>query len=315
MSVNNKVVQELEAQTGLYFDTESYCYYGTKKGLFFVAKAINNAWAISVSVCKDGGLPNKAILDMALQECDRIRSCEAQGYRVTYVVKSALTAKKERDALRTVLEILPDFLVRQGFQNCCERTGSTQELGIYVIAGAPHILTRSEYETNSVLVGEQMTSLDLKHENMIAGAVGALLGSLVGVAAILLLSKLGLVSAASGVVMGVCTLKLYEKMAGKLSYKGYIISGLIMLLMVYVANRLDWAIEIAKAFYVDIFTAFRATPSVCREYGLQSDYFLGLGQNLLFTGLGAGSIMFSQRASQKAGRISKVLMETQTNMN
>ena len=49
-------------------------------------------------------------------------------------------------------------------------------------------------------------------DNVIAGTVGAFLGSLIGVACIVILSKLGYVSAVSavsGLVMAVCAIKGY----------------------------------------------------------------------------------------------------------
>ena len=57
------------------------------------------------------------------------------------------------------------------------------------------------------------------------GVVGALIGSLLGAASIILLSQLGYVAAISGVIMAVCALKGYELLGGKLTKKGVIISA------------------------------------------------------------------------------------------
>lgn len=83
-------------------------------------------------------------------------------------------------------------------------------------------------------------------DNVIAGTVGAFLGSLIGVACIVLIRKLGYVSVASGVVMAVCTLKGYELLGGKLTKRGAVISGLFILVMTYIATKLCFAFAVLE---------------------------------------------------------------------
>ena len=52
----------------------------------------------------------------------------------------------------------------------------------------------------------------VKDENVFMGTIGALIGSLVGVAAIILLSRIGLVASVSGFAMGAATIYMYEKL-------------------------------------------------------------------------------------------------------
>lgn len=59
-----------------------------------------------------------------------------------------------------------------------------------------------------------------KRENIVAGAVGAFLGAMLGGACIVMLGQLGYVAALSGMVMAVCALKGYELLGGRLSVKG-----------------------------------------------------------------------------------------------
>ena len=59
---------------------------------------------------------------------------------------------------------------------------------------------------------------------------------------VLILSQLGYVAALSGVIMAVCVLKGYEMLGGKLTKKAVVISAVIMILMTYFADRVDWAI-------------------------------------------------------------------------
>ncbi len=84
-------------------------------------------------------------------------------------------------------------------------------------------------------------------ENVITGTVGAFLGSLIGVACIVLLYKLGYLSMVSGVVMAVCSIKGYALLGGKLTKKGAVISCLLMLVMTYIANKLCFALTVMEA--------------------------------------------------------------------
>ena len=83
-------------------------------------------------------------------------------------------------------------------------------------------------------------------DNVVAGTVGAFLGSLIGVACIVLISKLGYVSVASGVVMAVCSLKGYALLGGKLTKRGAVISSLLMIVMTYIANKLCFALAVME---------------------------------------------------------------------
>ena len=98
-----------------------------------------------------------------------------------------------------------------------------------------------------------------------SGTVGALLGSLLGVVCIIILRQLGYVAAISGVLMAVCPLKGYELLGGKLSNKGIGIACVIMLVMTFVGDRLDWAIVVSRSLGTDFFTSFRAISYLMAE--------------------------------------------------
>lgn len=72
-------------------------------------------------------------------------------------------------------------------------------------------------------------------------------------------------AAISGVIMAVCALKGYELLGGKLTKKGVIISGVIMIVMTYVGDRVDWAIMIARELETDVFYGYRLLPLLLSE--------------------------------------------------
>lgn len=130
----------------------------------------------------------------------------------------------------------------------------------------------AQLQQNKTLVQAQKKQ---KSENVIGGIVGALLGSLVGVACIILVSQLGYVAALSGIVMAVCTLKGYELLGGKLSKKGIAISAILMLVMAYVGDRADWAIVVARELEADFITAFQSIPVLLEQQIIDESSYWG----------------------------------------
>ncbi len=68
-------------------------------------------------------------------------------------------------------------------------------------------------------------------DNVIAGTVGAFLGSLIGVACIVLVNQLGYVSAICGAVMAVCAINGHTRLGGGFSKNGPAISGFLVMVM------------------------------------------------------------------------------------
>lgn len=127
-----------------------------------------------------------------------------------------------------------------------------------------------------------------KRENLVAGIVGAFLGSLLGAACIILVGQLGYVASVCGLVMAVCTMKGYELLGGCLTRKGAVVSGILILVMTFLAYQMELAIELARLVEVDIFVAFRGLSFLMNSaYIDMAAYWGDLGMLYLFTLLGA----------------------------
>ena len=127
-----------------------------------------------------------------------------------------------------------------------------------------------------------------KQENIVAGIVGAFLGSLVGVLCTILIGQLGYVASVSGLVMAVGALKGYELLGGRLSKKGAIISSVLVLVMTYLAHRLSWSVALMRTTGYGLFDCFQAIPRLLEAGALESvSYWGDLVMLYLFTLLGA----------------------------
>lgn len=111
---------------------------------------------------------------------------------------------------------------------------------------APESSITTQPVTQGVSSSSNAPDKDKPKENVLLGTVGAVLGSTVGVVAIVLLDRLGFVAAFSGVVMAAGTILLYEKFANGLSIKGIIICIVVMVLMILLAENIAVSIAIMQ---------------------------------------------------------------------
>ena len=155
------------------------------------------------------------------------------------------------------------------------------------MGGTLRFLTQDEYNTERNRAQSSFDEKAAKRGNPIAGIVGALLGSLVGVLAMVIIGQLGYVSVWAGLVMGVCVAKGYELLSGKFDFVGLVCSLLVMAVMVYFGNQLDWAITIARAYEANVFDAFPVVNEVVKANELLPVYYRNLGLYYLATLIGA----------------------------
>ena len=127
-----------------------------------------------------------------------------------------------------------------------------------------------------------------RRENVVAGVVGAFLGSLIGVACTVIIGQMGYVASISGLVMAVCALKGYETLGGVMRKKGAAVSSVLILLMTFFAHRLTWAIAVASELDWGILEAYRSISFLLERGMLESTAYWGdLAMLYLFTLLGA----------------------------
>lgn len=127
-----------------------------------------------------------------------------------------------------------------------------------------------------------------KQENIVAGVVGAFLGTLLGVLCTVVIGQLGYVASVSGLVMAVGALKGYELLGGTLSKKGAVISSALVLVMTWLAHRLSCAVALASALDAGVFECFQSIPGLLDTGMLDGAAYWGdLVMLYLFTLLGA----------------------------
>lgn len=291
-------VNKLADQLGISYDQRANVYYEEIEGYAVLFGQFNGLWSIVVSVT-DGKNHDDKEMSEAARQCKAITRCNVSGSRLTFIIKGGVTQKALVKNYHEAADFITEFLKMNDFENCCEYSRLKGNTGVYYLAGNIRILNSESYEALSREVMLKKQEAEMVHENIALGILGTLGGSLIGAVLIVLIARLGFVSIWSGVAMGFLAMLGYEKLGGKLSVIGIIVSAVIMVLMTMLAHRMDWAIEIASALKMNIFEAFGQAREIISYSKLDSEYTSSLFMMLLFTAIGAVLAVVSQVKSHK----------------
>ena len=288
--------QEVAMATGLRYDEANNLFHGVRDGFDFIAYPYDESRPFAIVLHTAAKSADGSVLDKkAIKEFQK--SSKSIGYlgqkNMDIRVTVQATAKNLKDAMNECLTATTAFLRANSYSPCCDLCGQQVETVALKMSGEYyHMCPDCEMKMRSdTAMKAQQTAQ--KKENIIGGIVGALLGSLLGALSVLILSQLGYVAALSGVIMAVCVLKGYEMLGGKLTKKAVVISVIIMILMTYFADRVDWAFILlrdgggAEAGY-NIFECYRLIPeALYREIIDIGSYIANLLILYLFVALGA----------------------------
>lgn len=129
-----------------------------------------------------------------------------------------------------------------------------------------------------------------KSENVMMGVVGAMIGAILGGASIVLISQLGYIASISGFILAFCTLKGYQLLGGGMSMKGVIVCAVLMLLVPFVADWINWSIVVVQSFpeyeltLLDGSTIF--AEILAEDTEMVGEYLKNLGMLYLFVLMG-----------------------------
>ncbi|MDE6182271.1 MAG: hypothetical protein K2F59_03605 [Eubacteriales bacterium] len=291
-----KRLQELASGTQLQIDKNSGILFGKRQGYDVCLRVVDNTYKalISFSVSLDDNMPQKEDFDELMQANKSLSSCNVHQYSVSFVLNPGLTRNKSIEAIVTSINNTVQFLESKGYKNCCETCGKKDDISTYIINGTEVASCSDCFKANtgSNLRTEQDSGVK---ENVLGGIIGALIGSLIGVAAIIIIGQLGYVAYISGIVMAICALKGYEILGKKLGKLGIVISGIIVLLMIYFAWVANLALLVSRESGYSISTSF----SLAFSNSTASEFVEGLIYLYVFSIVAFVVIALGKLRSQK----------------
>ena len=286
--MNKTKITELLKAKGMEYDENSDTWYGTVSGLGMrlVESIDSKNYDIVVSVT-NGSLPDKQSMNEIASKESTITRATVRQYNVSFTVKRSFTDKAFLENIETAISDLPVLLKNAGWNDCCEVSGRRDNLVFCMVGGEVLLLCDEEYGKAESTIKNRSYSKSEKSENVITGIVGALLGSFIGLIAIVLIGQLGYVSIFAGIIMGVCTVKGYALLGGKLSKKGALLSVLIMFAMTYAAAILDTCVYIIRQDSKAMAYLEELIPLIAKAIFTDSNSMIEFIKLLAFTLIGA----------------------------
>lgn len=296
----------IASELGLQFDEDSRCIYGTQSGylLFLQETDVKNQFRLCVSVSLNGNPAdseeNELVWDEFKSESlPNLSTLSINQYLVSFVVKGAMRKSKTIEKLQTLITDLVAFLETHHFVQVCAYSGQEGPVGLYQLGDSIFLINEESYQLLKSNLQIEVDSYQNQKENVLLGAVGALLGALIGGAVALFIARLGYVAMVAGIVLGICTIKGYEILGRKISRKGIVISSIWMVITVFLVNQIDLAMEVVSKLGVEFAFAFRAVNELIFNGDFPKNYFYNLAMLAVFTLVGAGASISSVWSSHK----------------
>lgn len=240
--------RELAMATGMHYDEDNGVLHGKRGGFDFLLYPVDASHPFVMELHTAAKSADGSALDKETMN----QFCKNKNVITTNMTQKNLdiishmgiqhSLETMKNAANGSMNEMVSFLHNNGYSPCCDVCGQNVETAAVKTGGEYHHMCpdcETNLRSNFAMKAQQNAQ---KKENIVGGIVGALLGSLLGALSILVLSQLGYVAAVSGAIMAVCVLKGYEMLGGKLTKKGIAISVIIMILMTYFGDRVDWAI-------------------------------------------------------------------------
>ncbi len=289
----NDNYRELAMATGLQYDQRFNILYGQKRGYDILVYAPDNRYPYMLTIQTAARNATNSRLSSGekreiVKGVDKIASMNQKDYTLTFQQKNIGNQEKLKVALANSIDGIISGLREKAMNPCCSYCGKSEptqpfKLGaqkMQICAGCQGLLHDNAHR--DALIYEQ------KEDNVLLGTIGALIGSLLGVLCIVLLGQAGYVAVLSGIAMAWGVIKGYELLGKKLSTKGAWICIIIMVVMTYVGDRIDWAIHLGG----DLLVSLRRFSFLLKRGTIDmATYIFNLVLLYIFTAFGAFPII------------------------
>ena len=287
---------------------------GLYKGFYITMDAVQAQYLIKISVnpsdAADLAALNSFLNNQQLNE-KKLSTAVTGSHNIQLTIKVPSLAKNIPDTVNGIVEPIIDYLISHTFSSGCSECGTNMEqINCYEINGSHYFLcdTCKDKIQSSLQANQQ--NIQSKKSSLVAGLVGAFLGSLIGCILWVLSYHLGYIAGIAGAVTAICAMKGYAILGGHLDKKGVIGSVVIMLIMIFFANKISWSWDAYSALeeYGWTFTeVYQDLGYILEETDLVASYYGELAIGYILTLVcSAGSIINAFRESTGSYSIKKV---------
>lgn len=268
-----------------------------------IDKAKNVSSIITKIYCNSENEKNRSELNNYIHSLEwtknGITDAEVSEY-YCLIKTSSSSIRKIQKYTESVITMVVEYLLEHGYKNGCEKCGLNVNNAYYKINDT--LAYTCDNCTNKL----QQEYAEMKEERkkekslMLLGTFGAIIGAVIGGIIWVVLYLLGYLSSISTLIAIVLSMKLYKKFGKYLDIKGVIISTLITIIVMYIANRLSYSILMYRiveteglaskiSFYEVFAQLFNLLERIGQEAGKNVD-LVSLFYRDLFIGYFLGAI-------------------------
>lgn len=214
------------------------------------------------------------------------------------LLKVSFNGLIEESLLQKLIMNIIENLKENNIVSTCVHCGKKDFLSFYKYNGGISCLC-SECGSKLIDTLEQQKNAA---NNYLVGFAGALIGSVIGSIAWILIGLAGFYASIAGYLIAFCSFKGYKLLKGKITVVGVIINVCTILLAFLFANYIGLFFELRKSLDELTFSVFnQIMPLVIKEPGVIKELLLNLGLGLLFIVLGSYKTIqtFFQEAKNK----------------
>lgn len=286
---------------------------GNYRGYYVTITPVNTTYEVYVNATSSSD-PGNAQLGAYMQRQQEqeklLREVRAYEHAIQLTVQAPNLLKNLPNVLNQIIEPLIQYLSMGGYTTGCECCGGCAgQVDIYEVNGVANYLCGNCAANVEEKLQANQEVIRGRKSNLIAGLVGAAIGALIGAVLWILIYKLGYIAGIAGLAIGVCAMKGYEMLGGCLDKKGVIGSVIIMIIMVYLANKLAWAWDAYDALSIygwSFGECFQYLGEILAESDLTGSYFGDLAIGYVLTAIASGkNIADAFRASTGSYTIKK----------
>lgn len=306
MASIKKAAENTADKLGLSFDKKRGVGFGVYRGYTMLVlprnesegKKLNSFISIVICASKDGKAPDKELFD-AIPFGVSYSSDNFMQMFSTDVSQSFAGVEK---ILVNTANAAVTALFSSGYANC-NIMGEEGPTDVYFFRDRYIFINSSDAEKMLSELGQKKSEYNETAENIPLGIIGAAVCSLIGVAIILLLGRLGRVSLMGGLAMGGGIVWGYKKLGKKLSLAGAVICTVIAAAIGYLAFRVDIALDLFLGFkdteYSDTFTfplCFENAKAIYELGDSLFTYYMNMFLMLLCGAGGAVAVIWGERS-------------------
>lgn len=167
----------------------------------------------------------------------------ANANNVVLIIKRPVLGTKVPELVNYNVDYVINYLNSKGYNTSCSSCNSTTGLECY------QVNNNYNYYCNSCIgkVDQNLQKNKIKKQNakpnMIKGIIGAIIGAIIGMLIWIIIYKIGFIASIGGFAIAYGTLLGFEKMGKNLNKKSVIICIVIMILTVWLSNRVAWTLD------------------------------------------------------------------------